>query len=164
MSLSEDYAGDRAASEEPIDPPPPWPYCKCGCAQLARPKGLYASAACRTRFFDSMHPRLDLSGLDDATRLRAERLVGEAVRAAKEGCERATVDARFPVRHERDTRAGGRVRLDAETWEILDELCAPDPDPLVMQPYKPLSRSALVRGLIWAASREKRDRQARRSA
>lgn len=96
--------------------------CRCGCQLPARGNSQYASDACRTRYFDSFHPRLDLSGLDIEARKRAERLVAEAVRAAREGCERATVDAHHPVEHERDTRPSCRVRLDAETWLDLDAL------------------------------------------
>lgn len=123
--------------------------CLCGCGIPAREGSKYASSPCRTRYFDSMHPRLDLSGLEMEARKRAERLAGEAVRAAKEGCERSTIDARHPVKHERDTRPSCRVRLDQYTWDGLALLAeemglTEGPDGQEIEP----NRSAVVRSLV----------------
>lgn len=99
--------------------------CKCGCGEPARPSSDYASVQCSNKYrrktWDQYHPRLDLSGLPLETAERCTRLAEEAVRAGKEGLERATVDARDPVKHERDGRPSCRVRIPG-AWEMLQEM------------------------------------------
>lgn len=103
-------------------------YCECGCGYSARPGSRFASRQCsnkrRRMTWDEYHPRLDLSGLPLDVAKRCLRMAEEAVKAARQGLERATVDARSPVQHERDPRPSCRVRLTPAVFEVLDEMVA----------------------------------------
>jgi hypothetical protein len=100
--------------------------CKCGCG-LPCPVGqAYADVDfCRKREYIYFRPQLDLRGMDRAGADRAMLLVSEAVKAAKLGQQRATVDVR-PVTHKAevkaDSRPSNRIRLDAATWQALREI------------------------------------------
>lgn len=100
--------------------------CCCGCQREAAPGSKYAQAVgkgnCKMQLFERLHPRLDLSGLDPVAAKRAERMVVEAVKAAKLGQSRATVDADVEVSHGRDERPSRRVRLHEEEWRMLEEI------------------------------------------
>lgn len=113
--------------------------CKCGCGLEAPPGATFASGACRSRHWHQRHPKVDLGNVPPEEAARARRLIEEATRAAKLGLERATIDSRFPVHHERDPRPSCRPRLDTETWEALEWLKLHD---------AAASLSAVVRRLV----------------
>lgn len=117
--------------------------CACGCEKPALPGSKYAQNTgkgnCRDRVFAKLHPRLDLSGLDPVAAKRAERMVAEAVRAAKLGQSRATVDADVEVVHGRDERPSCRPRIGPDAWAQLTALAQ----------EKKLSRSEMVEWLIY---------------
>lgn len=117
--------------------------CRCGCKRPAAPGSFYfqpnGPGSCKAKFWELQHPRLDLSGVDAETCLRIKRMVEEAVRAAKEGVTRATVDASHPVKRERDARPSCRVRLDQETWDLMGEM---------LESEELASRSLLVAKLV----------------
>lgn len=102
--------------------------CRCGCGEPARPGAAFASTQCsnkhRRKTWDQYHPRLDLSGLPLDVALRCTRMAEEAVRAAREGLSRATVDSSKPVKHERDKRLSCRLRLSPTVFSIVDEMAA----------------------------------------
>lgn len=103
---------------------PPYRPCQCGCGRPAAEGSKYASSGCRNALFALQHPRVDLSGLSPEAAKRAKRLLDEAVRAAKEGLERATVDMTHEVKHQRDERPSNRLRLSGEGWDLADLLAA----------------------------------------
>lgn len=99
--------------------------------------------------FELAHPRVDLSGLDPVKAKQAERMMAEAIRAAKLGQSRATVDASNPVEHERergpDPRSSNRIRLDDIQWDDLEFLA-------IFMGLQ--SRSAVVGALIRSAVKQ----------
>lgn len=101
--------------------------CRCGCG-LPCPVGqAYADTdVCRKNNFALFHPTLDLTGLTPEWARRAVRMCQEAIRAAKLGQARATVAADSPVTHAAevrpDRRPSNRIRLDPETWRLLEEI------------------------------------------
>jgi hypothetical protein len=101
-------------------------YCECGCGCAARPGSRFASSQCsnkhRRKTWDEYHPRLDLSGLPLDVAKRCLRMAEEAVKAARQGLERCTVDSRAPVTHQRDPRPSCRLRLSPTVFSILDEM------------------------------------------
>lgn len=117
VATGQDGRSDR--DQGPTSLPP----CACGCGRpVAEYEGRplkYATPKCRMILFELQHPRLDLSGLSPVQAKHAARMVEEAVRAAKLGQERATVDARAEVAHGRDGRPSCRVRLNEEAWDLL---------------------------------------------
>lgn len=107
---------------------PTRPLCPCGCGKPVAVKDgkqlKWAGCTCRQKAWHAKHTTLDLSTLSEAQRVRAERMVAEALRAAKLGQRRATVDADHEVSHEAaaeipDKRSSNRVRLDDDTWDDL---------------------------------------------
>lgn len=104
------------------------PLCSCGCgrpvavAADGKPLKYADHKICRMVLFKLQHPRLDLGGLSPVTAKRAARMAAEAIKAAKQGQGRATVDADAEVEHGRDPRASCRVRLSPETWEKLGQI------------------------------------------
>jgi hypothetical protein len=122
--------------------------CRCGCAEPARPGSAFASTQCsnkhRRKTWDEYHPRLDLSGLPLEVAKRCQRMAEEAVRAAREGLERATVDARLPVQHGRDPRPSCRVRIP-RAWDKLEEMVGTEAGE---DRFGIISASALVENLI----------------
>lgn len=100
--------------------------CSCGCGKPLPEGRKWATNNCRQVVFNALHPRVDLSGLDTGAAKRAERMMGEAIRAAKLGQARAVVDARSPVTHQRETkpdpRHSNRIRLDDLEWDDLEWL------------------------------------------
>lgn len=112
--------------------------CQCGCglpvpfrvgSLQPSPLQRYADPeACRRALYALQHPTLDLSGMAPVQAKRAARMADEAVRAAKLGQARATVDARSEVTHAiedkrgPDNRPSCRLRLDMEHWRMLGEI------------------------------------------
>lgn len=105
--------------------------CPCGCGLPVAVKAgrpcRWASDGCRKRYWLLTHPSIDLAGLTVAQAVAVNRMVEEAVRAARMGQRRATVDSRHPVTHETesikpDTRPSCRIRLDPEGWADLEAL------------------------------------------
>jgi hypothetical protein len=111
--------------------------CRCGCGlpvpfqrgslqpsplqQYADPDG------CRRAIYALMHPTLDLSGMLPEKAKQAARMAEEAVRAAKLGQPRATVDARSEVEHAAlrpDPRPSCRLRVTPRHFELLAEIKA----------------------------------------
>lgn len=124
-----------------------WPRCQCGCgrpvAQRGGKPGKWAGDGCRQRYWNATHHSLDLGGLPVAGAERAKRMADEAVRAAREGLKRATVDV-LPVKHQIDPRPSCRVRVSENAWDDLDFLKV-----FLGLP----SRSAVVEALVEAATR-----------
>lgn len=96
--------------------------CECGCSRPAAEGSKYYEATCRPRAYRLRHPTVDLSGFDAKAAKRAERMISDAVEAAKQGLVRATIDARHPVKHEKDERPSCRPRLAPEAWAYLEAL------------------------------------------
>lgn len=125
----------------------PWPTCGCGCgapvAQRGGKPGRWAGDGCRQRYWNATHHSLDLGGLPVAGAERAKKMADEAVRAAREGLKRATVDV-LPVKHQIDPRPSCRVRVSEDVWDDLDFLKV-----FLGLPC----RSAVVEALVEAATR-----------
>lgn len=102
------------------------PRCKCGCGKIAAPGSVYAVPGgkdnCRSRLWEASRPRLDLTGLTGPQVERAKRMVEDAVAAARQGQDRATIDARHPVKHQRDPRTSRRARIRSEVWSMLETM------------------------------------------
>jgi len=117
--------------------------CACGCGLpvpfrlnpdtidrvTGSPIQRYADPeACRRELYSLQHPTLDLSGMPPVQAKHAARMAGEAVRAAKLGQTRATVDARVEVVHAvedkrgPDNRPSCRLRLSPGHWRMLAEI------------------------------------------
>lgn len=111
--------------------------CACGCGLPVPseydgalggyvPLQKYADPEnCRRAVYALMHPTLDLSGMTPERAKHASRMAEEAVRAAKLGQRRATVDASRPVEHDAvnpDTRPSNRLRLTERHWQMLGEI------------------------------------------
>ena len=83
---------------------------------------------CRKALYALQHPTLDLSGLPPVKAKHAARMAEEAVKAAKLGQGRATVDASRSVEHQnavrRDSRPSNRLRLSERHWQMLGEIKA----------------------------------------
>lgn len=109
--------------------------CGCGCGmplphskEPFAPMQKYADPEnCRRAVYALMHPTLDLSGMTPEKAKRAARMAEEAVKAAKLGQGRATVDASRPVEHKAlrpDPRQSCRLRVTPEHFEMLAEMQA----------------------------------------
>lgn len=114
--------------------------CACGCGLPVPsqydgaiggyvPLQKYADPElCRRAIYALMHPTLDLSGMLPEKAKQAARMAEEAVRAAKLGQERATVDARSTVEHIKatwpDDRPSCRLRVTPRHFELLAEIKA----------------------------------------
>lgn len=117
--------------------------CPCGCglplpwlaeqvgdpvSDTACPLQKYADPEnCRKALYALMHPTLDLSGMLPEKAKQAARMAGEAVKAAKLGQPRATVDARSEVEHKAlrpDPRPSCRLRVTPKHFEMLAEIQA----------------------------------------
>ena len=108
--------------------------CSCGCGlplpyadgNPHRIAQKYADPEnCRKALYSLMHPTLDLSGMPPEKAKQAARMAEEAVKAAKLGQARATVDARSGVAHEAlnpDTRPSCRLRVTPRHFEMLAEI------------------------------------------
>lgn len=116
---------------------PEFPLCPCGCGlpvpqefdgEAYVPLQKYADPeTCRRAIYALMHPTLDLSGMLPEKAKQAARMAEEAVKAAKLGQARATVDARSEVAHEAlnpDTRPSCRLRVTPHHFELLAEMKA----------------------------------------
>lgn len=132
--------------------------CPCGCElplpypnygftpeALDRPLQKYADPEnCRKALYALQHPTLDLSGLPPVKAKHAARMAEEAVKAAKLGQGRATVDASRPIEHvatRPDPRPSNRLRLSERHWQMLGEIKA-------LGFYGDLSYSAIAEELI----------------
>jgi hypothetical protein len=110
--------------------------CRCGCglplplrvvgtlgAVEDGPLQRYADPeSCRRAIYALMHPTLDLSGMLPEKAKQAARMAEEAVKAAKLGQPRATVDARGEVEHKAtnpDPRPSCRLRVTPRHFELL---------------------------------------------
>ena len=126
--------------------------CPCGCGLplpfreepfVAAQK--YADPEnCRRALYALQHPTLDLSGLPPVKAKHAARMAEEAVKAAKLGQGRATVDASRPIEHvatRPDPRPSNRLRLSERHWQMLGEIKA-------LGFYGDLSYSAIAEELI----------------
>jgi len=128
------------------------PVCLCGCEQPVPrlPNGKWAKWAkdgCRQRHWNAKNTAFDLSMLSPAKQEQAKRMMQEALKAARMGQKRATVDAERPVSHEAaaerpDTRPSCRVRLSPDTWDDLQ---------ILADIFGDKSRSAVVERLVGAA-------------
>lgn len=118
--------------------------CSCGCGlpiphaglsvngrEYTNPLQRYADPeACRRALYALQHPTLDLSGMAPVQAKNAARMASEAVRAARMGQARATVDAHAEVEHESESRRGidkrpsCRLRLTPYHWQLLSEIQA----------------------------------------
>ena len=107
--------------------------CPCGCGlalpyaeEPFAPLQKYADPEnCRRAIYALMHPTLDLSGMLPEKAKQAARMAEEAVRAAKLGQPRATVDSRSPVTHKAvdpDPRPSCRLRVTPRHFELLAEM------------------------------------------
>lgn len=119
--------GVQTPAGERSEPGPGETLCRCGCGHLVPPERKWAGSLCRQRYWNATHTTLNLAGLSEAERVRAERMLTEALRAAKLGQRRATVDADREVSHEAaverpDRRNSNRVRLTDDAWDDLDLL------------------------------------------
>lgn len=113
---------------------PTLPPCLCGCSRPAKPKGQYASAACRARAHLAKHPKVDLAEVPEAQR--------PAVIAAAEQAKEVLLDGYTPkvvALGRRDPRFSGRTRVkEWAIWEMLGRLASEDG----------VSRSEMVEQLV----------------
>lgn len=76
-------------------------------------------------------------------------MVEDAVAAARQGQDRATIDARHPVKHQRDSRTSRRARIRSEVWSMLEEMLTDDRIDLFLGVREaPTSASAAIEMMI----------------